>query len=292
MNIITPTTNLDTLWYWMAERERIRVKKEAGAPFPWTDDPIISEYRFTNVRREDDKVTIWIRENIREPYADNPNLWFMLCVARIINLPESLQELMDNGAWPVDEWEPEKATAILEARRERGDQVETGAYMIRAENHKTKSWFTWTKQRYICEIVLGRTWNQRKQFHALFPGAGLHRVHGWLKTNYGWADFMSYQAVVDMRFTAILENAFDRDRWAAAGPGTARGLHRIHGRPVVPRIDQQRALAEMRVIYEGAKQIVPSIDFSDIPNILCETDKYLRVRNSEGKPRAKYRPAA
>jgi hypothetical protein len=30
--------------------------------------------------------------------------------------------------------------------------------------------------------------------------------------------------------------------------------------------------------------------FSDVPNILCETDKYLRVKNGEGKPRALYVP--
>jgi hypothetical protein len=32
------------------------------------------------------------------------------------------------------------------------------------------------------------------------------------------------------------------------------------------------------------------MDFTDVPNILCETDKYLRVKNGEGKPRASYVP--
>ena len=30
------------------------------------------------------------------------------------------------------------------------------------------------------------------------------------------------------------------------------------------------------------------MDFSDVPNILCETDKYLRAKLSEGKPKASY----
>ena len=30
------------------------------------------------------------------------------------------------------------------------------------------------------------------------------------------------------------------------------------------------------------------MDFSDVPNILCETDKYQRVALGEGKPRALY----
>jgi hypothetical protein len=45
----------------------------------------------------------------------------------------------------------------------------------------------------------------------------------------------------------------------------------------------------MRRIYKivEAETGVP-MDFSDVPNILCETDKYLRVKNGEGKPRALY----
>ena len=58
-------TDYIPLFYWVAERERIRVRKESGQPFPWTDDPILATYRFCNVRREDDRVTIWVRTHRR-----------------------------------------------------------------------------------------------------------------------------------------------------------------------------------------------------------------------------------
>ena len=304
MNIVYPRLELphahtpaqDVFAYWITEREAIRQKKEARQPVPWTDDPILRDYRFCNVRREDDKVTRWIADHIRRPYEDNPNLWFMLCVARIINLPDTLQELMDADLWPVDEWKPDQAAAVLEARKARGDQIETSAYMIRAESNRKAKWYDWSKQRYICEIVLGRLWPRRDQFHSLFPDAGLQLVHGWMKTNYAWADFMSYQAIVDMRFTPILDDAFDLDRWAAAGPGTIRGLNRLAGRDIDFRLKQDRALKEMKALYPelcaGYERVSPGrfLDFSDVPNILCEVDKYLRVLNGEGKPRAKYRP--
>ena len=35
---------------------------------------------------------------------------------------------------------------------------------------------------------------------------------------------------------------------------------------------------------------VPPIDLSDIQNCLCEVDKYLRVKQGEGRPRAQYIP--
>ena len=37
------------------EREKIRLKRESGTAFPWTDDPIFQKGRFLNVFREDDR---------------------------------------------------------------------------------------------------------------------------------------------------------------------------------------------------------------------------------------------
>lgn len=55
------------------ERERIRQRREAGEPFPWTDDAVLQNGRFLNVFREDDKGTKAVlqfagsaRENVSE----------------------------------------------------------------------------------------------------------------------------------------------------------------------------------------------------------------------------------
>ena len=278
--------NYVPLWQWVREREAIRIKKDRGDPQPWTDDKILSTYRFCNVRREDDRVTIWIRKNIRERFADHPLLWLMLCIARQINWPDTLAELIASGAWP----EPtrfdftEKTTAVLNARRNRGEKVYTGAYMISAPQDKGAD-----KQAYIAETVIGALWRRREFFPTW--DRSLRKVHEWITASNGWGAFMAYQAVVDMRFTPILSAAPDIETWAAAGPGTLRGLNRLHGRGVTHSLSQGQALAEMRAIYKVAQQETGvAMDFSDVPNILCETDKWLRVANGEGKPRALYVP--
>ena len=44
-------------WY-CNERERIRIRREVkGMPKPWTEDLIYQEFRFTNIHREDDRVS-------------------------------------------------------------------------------------------------------------------------------------------------------------------------------------------------------------------------------------------
>lgn len=272
----------EPLWYWVEEREFVRQAKDRDEPHPWTDDQIISTYRFCNVRREDDRGTVWIRKHIRERFAGHSNLWLMLCIARQINWPDTLTELIAEKAWPVSNvFDPARMTAVLNSRKNRGDKIYTGAYMISAPSTKGAD-----KQRYISETVIGALWRRHS-----FPVSSLREAHDWLTASNGWGPFMAYQAVVDMRFTSILSQAPDIATWAAAGPGTIRGLNRLYGRPVNYSLSQAQALTEMRAIYEVAEaETGVRMDFSDVPNILCETDKYLRVRLGQGKPRALYVP--
>jgi hypothetical protein len=276
------------LFHWVREREEIRKRKAMGlAQESWTMDPILQKYRFCNVRREDDLVTLWVRKNIREPYANHPNLWLMLCIARQVNWPETLAALIDANAWPNrDSFEPRMMTAILNQRKAKDQKVYTGAYMISAPATKGAD-----KQAYIAESVCGALWNRRGIFAIQWESgrATLQRTHELITRSNGWGQFMAYQAVVDMRFTRLLENAQDVATWAAAGPGTLRGLNRLHGRDKDAALSQGQALSEMRAIYQVVQQETGvTMDFSDVPNILCETDKYLRTKLGEGTPRALY----
>lgn len=280
------TKNYDLLWYWVTERERIRIRKDRGDALPWTTDPILSVYRFCNVRREDDRGTVWIRENVREPFADDPMLWLMLCICRQINWPATLGELIVMDAWPSgDTFDPVAMGQTLNRRKNRGEKVYTGAYMISAPATKGAD-----KQTYIAETVVGALWNRRVEFTE-WNRATLQATHTLLTQSNGWGNFMAYQAVVDMRFTDLLRGASDAQEWAAAGPGTLRGLNRVADRPADAPLSQAQALSEMREIYSVVRgETGVEMDFSDVPNILCETDKYLRVKLGEGKPRALYVP--
>lgn len=280
----------EPLWRWVREREAIRVKKERGDSMPWTDDRILGVYRFCNVRREDDRVTVWIRQNVREAFAGHPLLWLMLCICRQINWPDTIEELIHGeGSWPVDGgFDPMRLAAVLSARKERGDKVYTGAYVIPAPSTRGAD-----KQAYVAGVVVGDLWRRRDEFAdwSLAAGRTLEGTHARIRRSTGWGAFLAYQAVVDMRFTPLLGGVSDVATWAAAGPGTIRGLNRLHGRPLGSSLSQSWALGEMREIYALAPSATGVLlDFSDVPNILCETDKYLRVLGDEGRPRALYVP--
>lgn len=277
----------DPLFYWIRERELIRKRKAAGLRQPWTHDTILSTYRFCNVRREDDLVTIWIRDHIRQSFDHHVFQWLMICIARQINWPDTLSHLIVREAWPLHENInpcPRMVGALTEWQRA-GNKVYTGAYMISAPSVKGTN-----KNSYIAGTVIGGLWNRRVEFSS-WQNATLKKTHAKIMRTRGWGQFMAYQAVVDMRFTRLLDNAPDRFTWAAAGPGTIRGLNRLYGRPLKFNLSQDQALVEMQEIYKIVeRETEVQLDFSDVPSALCETDKYLRVKLGEGRPRALYVP--
>ena len=65
---MTYTLNPDVLgiWkHWIIERNRIYIRKEIDKqPFPWTNDSILREFRFTNVKRWQDRESRWLIDNV------------------------------------------------------------------------------------------------------------------------------------------------------------------------------------------------------------------------------------
>jgi hypothetical protein len=293
---------------FMRARHEIWVARDNGKPWPWTDDTILRTYKFCNVYRELDKVTIWIREHIREPFHDHPQLWFMLCIARQINLPESLEELMsDKKAWPHNKtlrsWQPERLRAILNARIARGERTYTGAYMLNnvLGTHddwpRDKPWFTAYK-------VLGSAVSNETAILAALR-IDMRTTHAELSKGYGWGGFTAYEVVSDLRWTRYGERWPDINTFAHAGPGAARGLARIYGRPLnppgttdrAPGTTVQQTLDEMidllkyaRTVWPRPSRQWPRLELREIEHSLCEFDKYERVRLGEGRPRSLYHP--
>lgn len=297
------TPRIEDLAAFMRERHNIYLRRRSGVPGPWTEDPVLREGRFCNVFRELDTVTRWIRKNIREHYAEHEHLWFMLAIARYINWPETLAELIAGGdTWPSDpRFSPERLTWALEERAKTGAKVYTGAYMIRAESDKNRPWYYWTKHRYIAEIVLGNLWKDRDHWSGILgmaPGSlRLETVWNEFQQPYytGWGPFMAYEVVTDLRHTRYLRHAPDIMTWANAGPGAIRGLNRLFGRDLKTHPKAKETNEEMRLYMETLNadsglwpSDLPSLELRDVEHSLCEFDKYERVRLGEGKMRSKY----
>jgi hypothetical protein len=281
-----------TFVYWCREREAILRRKKAGEPRPWTDDEILNRYRFCNLHREDDRVTRWIARHTREPYADSPNLWFMLALARHINWPPTLQEIMDRGLWPARDYYASAIVNTLRDRHARAEKVFTSAYML--NNRSVPRGVD--KAQCVAGSVLASLWEKRESInYYLSPqlkskaDPTIQGTHERLCKINGIGQFMAYQICVDMRWTRYLCDAPDINTWAAAGPGTIQGLNYLNDRPAQFNLRQSQALPELLELRSALIKEGIELDLSDVTNVCCEVSKYIRTQLGQGRPRQEYK---
>lgn len=264
----------EKLVFWITERERIREQKELGLPRPWTEDPVLQQFKFCNVRREHDRVTKWFAQVWRHPdYWDQKNFVPAIILGRIINWPATLAEI----GFPF-EWDKSAVFEVLEERKRRGDKVYTGAYMVSQYGSKMAK----------NTLVVANA----HQYFTKLPMVAytLEKTASNLQEYEGIGPFMAGQVVADLKQTKHLVQAPDWWDWAILGPGSTRGLNRLYGRPVNFNLSQGQGLAEMRAVKAEFSAVpgVPVLCLQDIQNCMCEFDKYMRVLMGQGLPRARY----
>jgi hypothetical protein len=274
------TTNL---LHWIEEREAIRICRASGAPPPWTDDPILRDWSFCNVRREDDRTTRWIAENWRDPHADDPDLFFAMGVARFVNLPDTLDEI----GYPVP-WNRDRFLQVTADRKRRGVTVFGPAYNI------SNGGCAIAKNEHVVERVLDPLWRARKR---LRPRADdcLLSFCARLQQERGFREFMAAQIVADMKYAPPLDRARDWMTFARSGPGSQRGLNRVLGRPVKQKWKEDNWFAAFSRLHHAVTPELERVGITqlhaqDLQNCLCEFDKYERARLGEGKPKRRFAP--
>ena len=84
------------------ERENIRLLRESGVPFPWSDDPIFQRGRFLNVFREDDRGSKAIIRFAKGLEKDLPLLVQSLFFSRWCNKQETLDIISSENLLKAD----------------------------------------------------------------------------------------------------------------------------------------------------------------------------------------------
>lgn len=273
--------NLQRFFCFVNERHSIYLRRASGESWPWTQDKILRKYKFCNIFRELDTVTVWIRENWREPYADHPNLWFAMAMARQINWTDTLAEI----GFP-EKWQPRRVVHVIQYRRVRGLKAYTGAYMLTGTLGGGKAEQTAFK-------ILGPLYRHPPP---LDQASTLEEAFRMFEGRPGFGPFLSYEVVTDLRHTRYLRDATDTMTWASAGPGAMRGVNRMLGLPFKPakQLSTDDYLGRMRHLLGVSREYLPRdfprLELRDIEHSLCEWDKYERVRLGQGKPRGLYKP--
>lgn len=295
--------NLGAFFDFMKEREAIRLRKEAGRQPPYTQDEILSQYKFTNVRRYHDRTTTVLREEFYNPHfhADRSSILMNCALFRYFGTSEFAQEI----GWTEYLDFSEKFEEIKEIAAERlaaRERVFTGAYVI------TNQGISAPKQEVVVDYFL-------KDLYDSVPSilAVVQMTRNWKDVaermstikGFGGSGFMTKEILLDTMMTSFWtnENLFDGNAvsypddygsWTPIGPGGLRGAARVLGHDHPEGVvKQDKALSVIKALWAVQKDHWPSeygeLWPTDIQFQLCEFDKYERVRLGQGRPRSRYK---
>lgn len=280
---LTPT---ERFLYWIEERHQIFLRRQRGEAKPWTDDEIFQTVFFTNPYRENDKTTTWFRKNVREPLRNNPAVVFATICFRWFNLIETGERLITPPNLLLD-WDKEEAIHCLQ----KADRVFTGAYIIAGGKG--------SKLEAVCNLI-DEVWIVGRDYLPEFLNLGtksMRRVCERLQVFQGIGGFMAYEITCDLRYTKFLENAPDRMTWCNPGPGSLRGIYRIHGREF-PKGDNSTRLPvpkewplwtkELLTTVQTKLSSMPPFEMREIEHSLCEFDKYERILWGDGRSKRRF----
>jgi hypothetical protein len=259
-----------------SERESIRLRRERGEKPPHSQCPILQKYRFCNIDREDDYVTTWVDENVRQYMHNVPMTHAVAAIftARIFNEPSVLDQ-MDFTEFDVERWYD-----VADSLQESGKTVFRSAYL------------TVSKKRGISSVTYHR-WitNRIEACEELNTISTLTELQHILEGIEGIGPFMANQVVADFRHIGSFKDAEDWETCVHFGPGTQRGLNRYFDR----HHDTSHPEKTFRTMFDTLKEDMVDIleaelaEFVDPPftdlfkdpnnlaNALCEFDKYERA---------------
>lgn len=311
MNSQFNETALDHLKTWMLKRETVRLRKERGLPAPWTNDKVLQNYKFCNVRREDDRISRWLIDNIanNEELDLNEKILNMFC-GRMYNNLKTLEE------WFPMKNPTEELFDLMDV------ELTDTTYLCNAYmpvNHQYAAGFFATKEG-VCngktpsgKPALYRPSNLARMFTELLAmGVPSDLRHGYLReadvydflrTLPTMGEFMAYQHFVDLTYIKDLD--LSEDEMVVSGPGCTMGLQCLFATELndsyrnanntpnlkfktnVDNFDPEKLLYLMREsFYDWFPEWTPTL--MCLENCMCEFHKYLKVIMGWGTPRHTY----
>jgi len=249
-------------FYWMEERQKIYLRKNYGLT-ELTTDEILAKYHFTNVQRENDKVSKYLFESFYSKHLEG--IWGIILIARFINNPETLK-LIHNRV-RMSHWD--EAYNILKDEQQKGTTIFRSAYLQPEIPGKTRL-------DKIFKVLL-------PQVLALdIPTRTLADASKTLQTIKYLGDFIAGQMVLDASVFIDGEWA-DKSTFAPVGPGSIRGIQRLNQNMKLKVDDDvfQRTIFDL-TMRTGLRAM-------DIEHALCEWDKYERILWDEGSYKRFYK---
>lgn len=265
---------------FVVERHRVFQRRQAGAPQPWTDDPVLATRKFTNVFRVLDPGSQFVLTDLIEPDLPEEDLLLRVFLYRHTGALPAWRALgAELGGYPTrdtladawsfwQDWRGPERKVFMRAYNVNPFSIQPGTDKLQniigfAARHFVKG--------LLCrEFLAEPTWAGK--FHALNAYSGIGK-------------FMAMQVLTDYGYGTT----FREDEFVVAGPGAKRGAAYVwpDAKPEHTIAWAYRAIRNLPTPPEFQGRLPSSLD---VQNCFCEYSKYVRFSGRTATGAAPYRP--
>ncbi len=287
----------DLYWYFASERQAIFMRRAAGEPGPWTNDPILQTYKFCNVFRASDRVSQYLLRNVAYAgdQASPADVLFRIVAFRMFSRNETWDAIVTFlGRQPIisDLADNTFGDAIDFALEQQG-KLYTGAFILCATSAYGH------QKKHLNHIALFRhMFIQDGLAEKLLTAGSLAEVYELLHTYPLMGDFMSYQIAIDLNYSAYIN--FSENDFTKAGPGAQRGIRKafestngLNAEEVILWMveHQNEEFARLGLKFDGLWG--RKLQAIDCQGLFCELDKYCReaapeIKSARRRIKARY----
>ena len=279
--ILKATPVFDTYWKFAKKRQDIFISRLKNTTPPWTKDPILSSYRFTNVYRASDRVSQYLIQNVIYKGSQSvEEIFFRVLLFKIFNYIPTWKLLVSQIGIP--KWKNFKFSLyskILDVAFCNGNKIYSSAYIM-----PSPAFGNINKHRNHLRLI-EHIMKSRVPKH-VSKAKKLKEVFTILRSCPSFGSFLAFQFTIDLNYSPIID--FPENQFVAAGPGAKDGIKKCF-------MDISN-FNEEDVIYAVAEMAMNEFDrlglsFQtlwgrplqpiDCQNLFCEVGKYSRVMHPE-----------
>ena len=271
----------DLYWYFAYERQNIFWQKLEGKLSPWTNDPILQEYKFCNSYRVNDRVSQYLLKNViynGKKYSDEDML-FRIILFKLFNKESTWELLLKNFSdITLSTFDRDKYSKVLENAIKNGESIYNDAYISCANKA-----FGYDRKHDNHLALLYKMFITDRMQDKLVKCTKMEEAFNIIKSYPLIGNFMAYQLVTDINYSNVVN--FSEDEFTVAGPGSIRGIKKCFidkgsfSNEDIIRYMYEHQEEEFKRLHLDFKRIGNRpLQLIDCQNIFCELDKYCRVK--------------
>lgn len=276
---LTRSAAYDDYWRFAHKRHEVYLARLQGLPAPWTDDPVIASYRFTNTFRATDRVSQFLIKEILYDRSNDLGLQdtvFRCLLFKVFNNISTWNALEGElGAIRWETFDFERADSILERMLQAKKPIYSAAYIMASPPFGAK-------RKHLNHLRLIQTMMSEGITERVEAAKSLSEIYRDILAYPGLGAFLAFQYAIDLNYSDLTE--FDEESFVVAGPGAHDGIRKCFPEA---RPDQAEAIIYWMVENQEAEFERLGIDFGglfgrrmqpiDCQNVFCEISKYCRI---------------